>query len=504
MDRRIRRSILPALATGGLILAPFSVVARTSQVVRRLPISSAGRQAVQGSRRIPFGLRRDRSSAQNGREAAPSAPDLVLYDQSFQPVLDPMPRNSMDTVAMDRDFLQTAGGFVRVSSLGQGPRFFRSALRVDDLGPEDVFIVHYGSASMEKVRQTLHRSGVTPLAPLPNSAAVVRGATPYALAILKRAGFTTLAWTPGFIISPLTGMTPVLTRGEAESPSLSMAAQLFPGADMDQATRLLAAMGAEVTGQFNGSLTFEIDRDDLRRNAGRLRGSMFSFMGEQKPVISADEDTIAGVEIAQFRNGARPYHDAGVDGRGVIVGVTDTGLSLDAAVLADTAPPLPVPPPPGTDILALTAGGTPTAAAGPGHRKVVAYVPAWSLSWNTGAAGDMESCDGVTAASHGYLVASLIAGNAEEVVPDIRVLSGQESGAAAAATRHALDGVAAGARIFFVDDQLAAGCVSPEQIETQTPGLLSASTAASKAAGAQIHNFSFSVLGSESSYDAGA
>ncbi|MFQ5768229.1 MAG: S8 family serine peptidase, partial [Acidobacteriota bacterium] len=402
-----------------------------------------------------------------------------------------MPHIIAGSEAIGSDYLQTAGGFIRVSRLSEGPRFFRSALSVDDLGPNDVFVVHYGTASMETVRQTLRSARVTPLAPLPNNAAVVRGATPYALATIARAGFTTLAWTPGFIISPLVGATPMLTPQQAASSNLSMVAQVFPGADMDSAGSLLAGMGGTVTGQFNNSITFQIDINDLRSNAGMVRGSMFSYIGEQMPVISADEDTIAGVEIAEFRNGARPYHDALVDGRGVIVGVTDTGISLDAAVLADTAGG-------STDII-----GLPAAAAGPTHRKVVAYVRAQDVP-GSGGLGDLESCDGVTAATHGHLVASLIAGNAKDVVPDVRVLSGLESNLTGSATKHAVDGVASGSKIYFVDDQLSAGCSNPEQIEAQTPGLLSANTAASKAAGARIHNFSFSVLGSNSAYDANA
>jgi hypothetical protein len=206
----------------------------------------------------------------------------------------------------------------------------------------------------------------------------------------------------------------------------------------------------------------------------------------------ADEDTSTGIQTGGFRNGRRPYVEAGIDGSTQIIGITDTGLSLDAAVLSDGTPGLP---------------GSGTAdAAGLGHRKVVAYLRAQDLPGNTGGAGDLLSCDGTARATHGHLVASIAAGNASEILPDIRLLPGFEPHLAGTVTPHAVDGVAPGARIYFVDDQAAVHCARPDQIQVRSPGLMSAHLSASRTFGIdnglelKIHNFSFSVAGSESSY----
>ena len=119
---------------------------------------------------------------------------------------------------------------------------------------------------------------------------------------------------------------------------------------------------------------------------------------------------------------------------------------------------------------------------------------------NPTGSGDLLTCDGTTGVSHGHLVGSLIAGNAQDVVPDVRVLSGFETSIAGSATTHAIDGVASQARLFVIDDQLVAGCAAIEQIlqDAQDPGDLSQNLLAGRSFGItnalnlKIHNLSFS------------
>jgi hypothetical protein len=216
------------------------------------------------------------------------------------------------------------------------------------------------------------------------------------------------------------------------------------------------------------------------------------LLGPPVPPVHPDEDTGTAIETGEFRNGHRPYVEAGIDGSTQVIGITDTGLSLDAAVLSDGTAGVP--------------GSGVAGPAGLGHRKVVAYVRAQDLPGNSGGNGDLLTCDGTAGGTHGHLVASIAAGNASEILADLRTLPGFEPDRAGTATPHAVDGVAPGARIYFVDDQVNALCTHPEQTEARMPGLLSANATAARTFGInngldlKIHNFSFSAAGSESSY----
>jgi hypothetical protein len=287
---------------------------------------------------------------------------------------------------------------------------------------------------------------------------MVTGAEQETLRALIDSGVTVRAWTPGFFVSPDIGRAPLPDAEMAADPVLRLHASVFPGADPERVAERLVSLGAEIEGTFNGVIAFSMHIEDLRHALDRLTGIAIRALAERGFVTSSGEDTSTAIQTGEFRNGARPYVEAGIDGSTQVVGVTDTGLSLDAAVLSEYGI------------------GFSATAAGPGHRKVVAYVTADSVAGGT---GDLLTCDGTSGATHGHLVASLVAGNASEVVDDVRVLPGFNSPGGRPVTVHALDGVAPQARVYFIDDQVQSECVAPDQIEAQNPGSLSANAAAS-------------------------
>ncbi len=469
MHNRFRWTFLLTLVAASLVVAPLAVMANTG-----MGLNSFGIRTGKGnSGEAPTGEFRD---------------PVVLYDRTFEPVLEGLGLTARNA-AVAGDYIATPSGFVSVARLGESKRHFRSALDTSNLRSGDVALVHFGSLSMEQVRNTLQMADVTPLGELPNNAIVVTGVTDLAAASLSRAGATLLAWTPGFFVSPSIGTSPVPNAAMAADPNLQLLASVFPGVSEDSVTSVLSGMGATVTGSFNGVISFSMNIDDLRGNLELLSGLGIRSMGERGFVVSADEDTNTGIQTGEFNAGARPYTAAGINGSTQVVGVSDTGLSLDAAVLSDGTAGVP--------------GSGTASPAGLGHRKVVAYVTAASVA---GGGGDLLSCDGTSGVTHGHVVASLIAGNASDILVDLRALSGFEPGLAGTATPQGIDGVAPAARVYFVDTQVAAQCSSAEQIEAQNPGSLSGNAAASRTFGVnnslnlKVHNFSFSILGSESSY----
>jgi hypothetical protein len=387
-------------------------------------------------------------------------------------------------------YIATPSGYININRLvaGEYPLHFSSSL-VDSITATDVALAVFGDASMETIREAVQMAGVRTLGSVPNSGIVVTGVTDSGMATLTRFGAQLFLWAPGNFMSPEVGVSPVPNPNMALDTKLNMVASVFPGEDVQVVIDALTGIGATVQSQYNGLISYQVEIDALRNNLGLLGGLPIRAMSELGFVISADEDGAATMQIAEWRNGARPYTDAGVDGSTQTIGITDTGLSLDAAVLGSGAI------------------GDPAGGASLAHRKVVAYVTAASVA---GGGGDLLTCDGTTGATHGHLVASLIAGNASDVVPDVRFLSGFETNIAGTATLHGIDGQAPAARVYFVDDATVAQCANPFQIEAQVPGTLSANAGASKTFGLangldlSIHNFSFSIVGSESSYDVAA
>jgi hypothetical protein len=474
MQNKSRWTFLLTLVVAALVAAPMAVQA-----------DLAGLQPLQ----VKQGAR---GQAGEGQGDSGGTPEL-LYSRSFAPVIERLaPRTRR--VNVGPEVVLTPGGPLSVAGVEGSLPHFRRAADVSLVPAGGTILVHYGTMSSERVALALDQLGddVTIFAPMPNNAFVATFGSEFAVPALQRAGFTVLGWTAGFFTDPGIGQTQVVSQLAAANPILTMSAALFEGADVEAMTSRLAGIGGTIKAVSGSTIVFSIDIGTLRDNLEVLDYAPIGSLAEMGTMISADEEGITTTTIGEFRNGDRPFDDAGVNGSSQIVAVTDTGLSLDAAVLADSGGGGPTP----ADSI-----GAAVEAAGASHRKVLAYVTAQSVPGGSGS-GDLLTCDGTTGVTHGHVVASLIAGNAEDVVPDIQALSGFETAISGSVTNYAIDGVAANARVYFIDAQDAAQCNSAEQIEAQDPGLLSAGLLAGQTAGARIHNLSISEVGSEATYTA--
>ncbi|MFQ5670300.1 MAG: S8 family serine peptidase [Acidobacteriota bacterium] len=481
MHTRFRWTFLLTLTVASLLAAPLAVLATDAA---RQPMDLAmGEIQVRGS-----------GSSQAEGNAIGASDSMVLYGRGFAPIMDSVNVQESNGI-LSSDSIATPGGFVRIRDLADHPASaFRAALDPTDVTPDTVLLVHFSGQSREEMQQILDAAHVNPLDSVPNDTVIINGADDLALATLARAGATTLLRTVPFFMSPTIGTSPVPSAAMAADPNLRLVAGVFPGLDAGALADRLTQMGAtNVTIGFNNTIGFTIDVDVLRLNASDLDGAGLRYVSEAPLYTSADEDTSTSMQTGEFNSGRLPYREAGIDGSSQVIGITDTGLALDAAVLADPD------------------GAGQALGASLSHRKVVAYVQAQALAGNVGGAGDMETCESLTGVSHGHLVASIAAGNAGPGgVPDIRIQSGFEPDLGGTITPFGIDGVAPGAKIYFVDAQATALCTKDQQIEAQNPGLLSANAAASKAFGVNnslnlsIHNFSLSILDSEGSYDAAA
>ncbi|TDI32777.1 MAG: hypothetical protein E2P03_06095, partial [Acidobacteria bacterium] len=260
---------------------------------------------------------------------------VVMYDRSFAPVMESLNSGTRLTARHGGDWFATPSGYISLSRLDNSPQMFRAALDTA-ISKDDVALVHFGDMPMDSVRNALKMAGVTPLGEVPNSAIVVTGIDELAAASLARAGATVTAWPAGFFMSDDVGITPVSSALTALNPILDMQASVFPGADEGLVVSRLEAMGASVQGSFNGVISFTIDIADLRAGLETLTGSWIRAMSERMMIYSVDEDTDSGIEIGRFRGGDRPYNEAEIDGASQIIGITDTGLSVDAYVFAES------------------------------------------------------------------------------------------------------------------------------------------------------------------------
>jgi hypothetical protein len=381
MKYRFRWTFLLTLVVASLVAAPLVVTANELGV----PTDT-------------LKLRGDRTGKQSSDTLGGSGSSALLYGRSFAPVMEGLGAIDVRSRSMaGGQFIATPSGYININRLAAGeyPLHFSSGL-VDSIAPTDVALAVFGDAAMETVREAVQMAGVRTLGSVPNSGIVVTGVTDSGMATLTRFGAQLFLWVPGNFVSPGVGVDPVPSAEMALDTKLSLVASVFPGEDVQVVIDALTGIGATVQSDFNGLVNFQMEIDDLRANLGQLDGMPIRALNEAPVYASSDEDTAATMQIAEWRNGARPYTDALVDGSTQTIGVSDTGLSLDTAVL-------------GSGGL-----GTPAAAATPAHRKVVGYVTAASVGGGGG--GDLLTCDGTTGATHGHLVASIIAGNASDVL----------------------------------------------------------------------------------------
>ncbi|HXH28000.1 MAG TPA: S8 family serine peptidase, partial [Candidatus Polarisedimenticolia bacterium] len=271
-------------------------------------------------------------------------------------------------------------------------------------------------------------------------------------------------YRPAFKISPVVGRMPLLERRRAESRRMDLEVTLWHGVDATAAAREIGAItGASSVAQssLDGSvLSVEADTGQLVRLAGLDSVARI----EERPEYTLQDSEAPTIlmigSMEEGFGGARPFHDAGVDGGGIdtnhdgrrlndgsdavppqIVAMTDNGVSYDAVHLAETT----------------TQGITSTHPIGSTHRKIQAIQNAGDASLST--------CDSILSGgtTHGNVVAGVIAGNPGElgftytkaINPEFAPPVGGIS----------LDGLARGARIIMQDAGVPGQCTLADLVE---------------------------------------
>ncbi|MCZ6695051.1 MAG: S8 family serine peptidase, partial [Acidobacteria bacterium] len=332
----------------------------------------------------------------------------------------------------------------------------------------------YGSIEAEIVA-----AGGRILGVLPNRALMVRPLTPEAVEALGRLPFVerTGIYEPAYKISPLVGRMPLIERDRALSPILQLDVQIWPDADSAIAlARLRTIVGPEniLEAGLDGRVyRVRADRAGIVRLA---KEDLTASLSESPEYMLSDAETPSIIMIGTFGdsfNGARPFHDLGIDGGGLdtdgdgqrlndgsdavppqIVAVTDNGLSLDAVHLSHTStqPTIPF-----------------IAPVGPKHRKVHALQDV--------ADPGLASCDATLsgASTHGNVIAGIIAGNPGELGFRYTFPGGPDPAVAPELETFSLDAVARGSRILMQDAASPSVCSINELVETGgnvSPGFL--------------------------------
>jgi len=321
MQNRFRWTFLLTLVVASLVAAPFAVTA-----------------ADLGSGLNTLQLRGDRTGRGSADSAAGATNSLIMYERSFAPVMEGLGVIDARSRSMvGGHYIATPSGYININRLvaGEYPLHFSSGL-VDSIAATDVALAVFGDASMETIREAVQMAGVRTLGSVPNSGIVVTGVTDSGMATLTRFGAQLFLWAPGNFMSPEVGVSSVPNPDMALDTKLNMIASVFPGEDVQVVIDGLTGIGATVQSQYNGLISYQVEIDALRDNLGLLGGLPIRAMSELGFVISADEDGAATMQIAEWRNGARPYTDAGVDGSTQTIGVTEVPSAIPPA-----APVLP-------------------------------------------------------------------------------------------------------------------------------------------------------------------
>ncbi|MBI4169371.1 MAG: S8 family serine peptidase, partial [Acidobacteria bacterium] len=302
------------------------------------------------------------------------------------------------------------------------------------------------------------------------------------------------ALRPAYRIDPNIGITPFIQKNRALSRELDLAVQIFPGSDSSAAQERLA----KIAGRENVSV-YALDGSVFRVKAAT--GQIAALAGdpdvalveENKELMLANSEVPTIIMLGNTEesfNGARPYHDLGVDGGGVVNFVCSNNPSITCTDNSACTPPgvcrnlrinndtSPVPP----QIVAVTDNGisvdavhfshTSTQSAflgnifGRSHRKVHAIQ-------NAGDSG--TSCDALLSGSntHGNVVAGIIAGHPGEL--GFRFSKAIDPAEGAPLDNLSLDALARGARIIMQDAAGTDRCTLNELVEVGgniVPGLL--------------------------------
>jgi hypothetical protein len=360
-------------------------------------------------------------------------------------------------------------------------------------GGKQYFLVQLRESAFDlPFRETLESLGVDIVGSLPVSGLMVRA---------DKAAFSRLAnspliqfvepFHPAYKIHPSVGRMPQATPELAASPIFTLEIVLFRGEPIDPAVAALSELGAEIV--------WADQRKTYSHALVRANAALIPAIAKLESVRLIAETS---ERMQLFNEGAYwhqsaavgvfPYWDAGIDGDGVTVVITDTGMSADAGDFADTRSDSGwIGPNSGTGTTCADLIGTedPTTGENTNHRKLACYVPV--NRW--GGSGDYTACDSTASGffSHGQVCSGVAVGNATrgtvpvELAPDplapsptdsddstyfrddaSAIVYGEgfftESGIANGFTEAdtAFDGVAKGARLIFVDAGV--GCPDPD------------------------------------------
>ena len=226
---------------------------------------------------------------------------------------------------------------------------------------------------------------------------------------------------PAFKLDPTIGRVSLPDPLAALSEVYTLNVGLWPGTHATDVAQTVVEIGGRVLRTYGDALVVELHRSLLARLAAI---DAVRVVHEKLPLRPLAEETTTTLQIGRFDGGSTPYHDAGVDGRGLglcsdlttgcsvvtqatdcagiglaicsgpqVLMVLDSGFQLDAGDLSDTR----------------TDAGEPGLA----HRKVRAYQSTEAFGGN----GDLSGCDAPPqdGFTHGHLVAATALGNATGV-----------------------------------------------------------------------------------------
>ena len=302
--------------------------------------------------------------------------------------------------------------------------------------------------------------------PLPERAFVVRVHDRDGLERLAALPFVEAAapYHPALKIDLALGRAPLIQASRARSRTLELMVAAWPGAARGEIEALRAdldgLLGRDAVADYATDGTILAVKAPAEKVAAIARLDRVHRLQEIPEIVLYNAEAPSVIMAGSYEDtqGARPYHDAGIDGGGIdtngdglrvndgsdsvppqIVAVTDNGLSVDSAQFSQTAS--------SPDTIGFLIGFR--------HRKVQAIQTVADTGF---------TCDGVLSGSgtHGNVVAGVIAGNpsaigvyaTKQILFDTPVVSGIN-----------MDGVARGARIIMQDAAPTLRCTFDELIE---------------------------------------
>ncbi len=233
---------------------------------------------------------------------------------------------------------------------------------------------------------------------------------------------------PAFKLSPKIGRLALSDPLRATSDVYTLEVEIFQGEDAAAVASQLAAMGGNVLNIRSNMIVVEIHRSKLASVASLEPVFRVNEFYKQ---FARGEETTNVMQAGSFYPGGihrpRPFHAAGIQGSGQVLMVLDSGVSIDAGDLSDTA----------------TAAGT----IGTGHRKVLENASTGAF----GGLGDQLSCDdpALGGFTHGQIVSATALGWATNDLPGGYGTPWQAFDTSG--NPYALDGVAPQAKLVFYD-----------------------------------------------------